>query len=48
MTASTSGPGSAFHGSLASRWALVPHQRQVASSATEGCTTPPHAAAAAS
>ena len=38
-TASTSGPGSAFHGSLASRWALVSRmRRQVASRASDGCT----------
>ena len=28
MTASTAGPGSAFHGSLASRWALVARMRR--------------------
>src|SRR5581483_5454573 len=36
-TASTAGPGSAFHGSLASRWALVSRtSRHVASRASDG------------
>ncbi|CAB4594872.1 unannotated protein [freshwater metagenome] len=40
MTASRSGPGSAFHGSLVSRWALVARMScHVASSARLGCTS---------
>jgi hypothetical protein len=46
ITASTAAPGSAFHGSLASRWALVARiSDQVASSAFDGATWL-HAAAA--
>ena len=38
-TASTAGPGSAFHGSFASRWALVSRtSRHAASSASLGAT----------
>ena len=45
-TASTSGPGSAFHGSLASRWALVSRiSCQVASSASDGASRSQAAAA---
>ncbi len=39
-TASSAGPGSIFHGSLVSRWALASRiNRHVASSARDGCTS---------